>query len=95
MNALGEPVASRQDSRTNVSRLREIPYNYTSFRIAIVIRLLGAPLGVARAARRSDQPLSPDAVRARRHLGRRAESLRDDLSTTEAPQLLVGGTPTG
>src|SRR6476619_2439729 len=42
MNALGEPVAARQDSRTDVSRLREIPYNYTSFSDReIVIRLLG------------------------------------------------------
>src|SRR6476619_5786888 len=45
MNALGEPVAARQDSRTDVSRLREIPYNYTSFSDReIVIRLLGAPM---------------------------------------------------
>src|SRR6187399_1917921 len=45
MNALGEPVAARQDSRTETSRLREIPYNYTSFSDReIVIRLLGAPM---------------------------------------------------
>jgi FAD/FMN-containing dehydrogenase/Fe-S oxidoreductase len=45
MNALGEPVAARQDSRTERSRLREIPYNYTSFSDReIVIRLLGAPM---------------------------------------------------
>src|SRR3954462_11085367 len=45
MNALGEPVAARPDSRTEVSRLREIPYNYTSFTDReIVIRLLGAPM---------------------------------------------------
>ena len=45
MNALGEPVAARQDSRTESSRLREIPYNYTSFSDReIVIRLLGAPM---------------------------------------------------
>jgi len=45
MNALGEPVAARQESRTETSRLREIPYNYTSFSDReIVIRLLGAPL---------------------------------------------------
>src|SRR6476646_7831104 len=45
MNALGEPVAARQDSRTELSRLREIPYNYTSFSDReIVIRLLGAPM---------------------------------------------------
>ncbi|MGE5088109.1 MAG: DUF3683 domain-containing protein, partial [Candidatus Levyibacteriota bacterium] len=31
MNALGEPVAAAQASRTESSRLREIPYNYTSF----------------------------------------------------------------
>jgi len=47
MNALGEPVAARQDSRTETSRLREIPYNYTSFSDReIVIRLLGAPMWV-------------------------------------------------
>src|SRR5579872_3200418 len=45
MNALGEPVAARLDSRTERSRLREIPYNYTSFSDReIVIRLLGAPM---------------------------------------------------
>ena len=45
MNAHGEPVAARQDSRTETSRLREIPYNYTSFSDReIVIRLLGAPM---------------------------------------------------
>ena len=45
MNALGEPVAARLDSRTEMSRLREIPYNYTSFSDReIVIRLLGAPM---------------------------------------------------
>src|SRR5881296_3523388 len=45
MNALAEPVAARQDSRTRTSRLREIPYNYTSFSDReIVIRLLGAPM---------------------------------------------------
>jgi FAD/FMN-containing dehydrogenase/Fe-S oxidoreductase len=45
MNALGEPLAARQDSRTERSRLREIPYNYTSFSDReIVIRILGAPM---------------------------------------------------
>src|SRR5690349_12361247 len=45
MNALGEPVAARLDSRTETSRLREIPYHYTSFSDReIVIRLLGAPM---------------------------------------------------
>src|SRR5579864_3656588 len=45
MNALGEPVAVSEDSRTEPSRLREIPYNYTSFSDReIVIRLLGAPM---------------------------------------------------
>ena len=45
MNAHGEPVAARQDSRTETSRLREIPYNYTSFSDReIVIRLLGASM---------------------------------------------------
>ena len=58
MNALTEPVAARQDSRTESSRLREIPYNYTSFSDReIVIRLLGAPmwvlLGTLRGERRT------------------------------------------
>ena len=45
MNALGEPVAASLDSRTERSRLREIPYNYTSFSDReIVIRILGAPM---------------------------------------------------
>ena len=58
MNALGEPVAARLHSRTEGSRLREIPYNYTSFSDReIVIRLLGAPmwalLGELRGERRT------------------------------------------
>jgi FAD/FMN-containing dehydrogenase/Fe-S oxidoreductase len=58
MNALGEPVAVTQDSRMERSRLREIPYNYTSFSDReIVIRLLGAPmwalLGELRGERRT------------------------------------------
>ena len=45
MNALGEPVVATRDSRTETSRLREIPYNYTSFSDReIVMRLLGAPM---------------------------------------------------
>src|SRR6187551_2530958 len=45
MNAPGEPIAARLDSRTERSRLREIPYNYTSFSDReIVIRLLGADM---------------------------------------------------
>ena len=45
MNALTEPVAAKQDARAESSRLREIPYNYTSFSDReIVIRLLGAPM---------------------------------------------------
>src|SRR5689334_17704486 len=45
MNALGEPVAARLETRPEASRLREIPYNYTSFSDReIVIRLLGAPM---------------------------------------------------
>ncbi len=45
MNALSEPVAGVAEARDAVSRLREIPYNYTSFSDReIVIRLLGAPL---------------------------------------------------
>ena len=45
MNALGEPVAARVETRPEASRLREIPYNYTSFSDReIVIRLLGAPM---------------------------------------------------
>jgi hypothetical protein len=90
MNALGEPVASRQDSRTDVSRLREIPYNYTSFSDReLVIRLLGAPLWALleelRGERRTGR--SADAVRsARRHLGRRAQSIcRMTARQSEAP----------
>ena len=45
MDALAEPLAARQAARTDSSRLREIPYNYTSFSDReIVIRLLGAPM---------------------------------------------------
>ena len=45
MEALAEPVIAERESRTEASRLREIPYNYTSFSDReIVIRLLGAPM---------------------------------------------------
>ena len=61
-------------------RLREIPYNYTSFSDReIVIRLLGRVdvAAARRAARRAaHRALGADAVRgARRHLGGRAQSV--------------------
>ena len=69
MNALGEPIAARQDSRTETSRLREIPYNYTSFSDReIVMRLLGAP-----AWRVLDQ------LREERRTGRSARMLYEVL----------------
>ena len=73
-------VESAGARRRKRPRLREIPYNYTSFSDReIVIRLLGAPMWAAarRAARRAPhRPLGAHAVRsARRHLGGRAQSL--------------------
>ena len=59
MNAAREPFIDVQDTSTNAPRLREIPYNYTSFSDReIVIRLLGAePVDAARrAARRARAP---------------------------------------
>ena len=69
-----------QDAAADAPRLREIPYNYTSFSDReIVIRLLGAAdvAAARRAARRAaHRPLGADAVRgAGRHLGRRAQSV--------------------
>ena len=69
-----------QDAAADAPRLREIPYNYTSFSDReIVIRLLGrADVAAARrAARRAPhRALGAHAVRgAGRHLGRRAQSL--------------------
>ena len=46
MNAVARPLArTRRDADADAPRLREIPYNYTSFSDReIVIRLLGAPM---------------------------------------------------
>ena len=69
MDAHGEPVAARQDSRTETSRLREIPYNYTSFSDReIVIRLLG-----------EDSWRLLDELRAERRTGRSARMLYEVL----------------
>ena len=69
MNAPGEPVEATQDSRTESSRLREIPYNYTSFSDReIVIRLLGAPMWALL-----------DELRGERRTGRSARMLFEVL----------------
>ncbi|HSQ82808.1 MAG TPA: DUF3683 domain-containing protein [Casimicrobiaceae bacterium] len=69
MNAPGEPVEVAQDSRTESSRLREIPYNYTSFSDReIVIRLLGAPMWALL-----------DDLRSERRTGRSARMLFEVL----------------
>ncbi|MGA8033011.1 MAG: DUF3683 domain-containing protein, partial [Casimicrobiaceae bacterium] len=69
MNAPGEPVEAAQDSRTESSRLREIPYNYTSFSDReIVIRLLGAPMWALL-----------DELRSERRTGRSARMLFEVL----------------
>ena len=70
----------RPPPATSAPRLREIPYNYTSFSDReIVIRLLGEPcLGAAEPAARGapHRPLGPHAVRgAGRHLGGAAQPL--------------------
>ena len=74
------PPSRHGRTPADAPRLREIPYNYTSFSDReIVIRLLGAPMwqlldGAARRA--PHRPLGADAVRgAGRHLGRRAQSV--------------------
>src|SRR4030095_6108359 len=62
MNAIADRVLYSQDPAADAPRLREIPYNYTSFSDrAIVIRLLGAPLSAVlkglRGARRPSRTL--------------------------------------
>jgi hypothetical protein len=45
MDALADPEATLSDAPAEAPRLREIPYNYTSFSDReIVIRLLGEPM---------------------------------------------------
>ena len=45
MNAISDRIPVRRNPATDAARLREIPYNYTSFSDReIVIRLLGAPM---------------------------------------------------
>src|SRR6185503_6943243 len=45
MDALADPEATLSDAPADAPRLREIPYNYTSFSDReIVIRLLGEPM---------------------------------------------------
>ncbi len=74
MNAITDAFVD-QYATADAPRLREIPYNYTSFSDReIVIRLLGADmwqlLTELRGARRTGRSAA-DAVRdARRHLGR-------------------------
>ena len=82
MNAptlLDSPLAAASDD-AGATRLREIPYNYTSFSDReIVIRLLGeeAWRAAGRTARQApDRPFGAHAVRgAGRHLGGAAQSL--------------------
>src|SRR5487761_2411527 len=69
MNALAEPVSGIADTRAAASRLREIPYNYTSFSDReIVIRLLGAPMWALL-----------DELRSERRTGRSARMLFEVL----------------
>ncbi|MDE2209658.1 MAG: DUF3683 domain-containing protein, partial [Betaproteobacteria bacterium] len=69
MNALDEPVPGIADTRAAASRLREIPYNYTSFSDReIVIRLLGAPMWALL-----------DELRSERRTGRSARMLFEVL----------------
>ena len=80
MNAIADRVLYSQDPAADAPRLREIPYNYTSFSDReIVIRLLGrAAVGRAEGAprRAPHRSLGANALRgAGRHLGRRAQSL--------------------
>ena len=91
MNAARDAFEDTQDIRAVSPRLREIPYNYTSFSDReIVIRLLGEPrVGRARrAARRAPhRPLREDALRgARRHLGRRAQPVPRRTSCSTYPK---------
>ena len=59
MDAHGEPVAARQDSRTETSRLREIPYNYTSFSDReIVIRPSEFLAALPRLVWHEDEPIA-------------------------------------
>ena len=79
MDALADPEATLSDAPADAPRLREIPYNYTSFSDReIVIRLLGEPMwlllvelrGERRTGRSARMLLSPG-----RHLGRPAQSV--------------------
>src|SRR5690349_22244158 len=96
MNALGEPVAARVETRTEASRLREIPYNYTSFSDReIVIRLLGAPMWVLLEELRGERRTGRSARMLFEVLGdiwvvERNPYLQDDLlDNPDRRQLLV------
>jgi FAD/FMN-containing dehydrogenase/Fe-S oxidoreductase len=69
MNAARDPFVEPTDTRTEVPRLREIPYNYTSFSDReIVIRLLGPDLWTML-----------DELRGERRTGRSARMLYEVL----------------
>ncbi len=95
MNALSEPFVE-QAGRAQAPRLREIPYNYTSFSDReIVIRLLGADMWATLEELRDERRTGRSARMLFEVLGdiwvvERNPYLQDDLlSNTKRQQLLV------
>jgi FAD/FMN-containing dehydrogenase/Fe-S oxidoreductase len=95
MNAITDAFVDTQDPRTDTPRLREIPYNYTSFSDReIVIRLLGAPMWRLLDELRGERRTGRSARMLFEVLGdiwvvERNPYLQDDLSDNPRRQALL------
>src|SRR5664279_1560547 len=97
MNTVTDAFVDSQDTGTDAPRLREIPYNYTSFSDReIVIRLLGAPMWQILEALRGERRTGRSARMLYEVLGdiwvvERNPYLQDDLhDSPKRRQMLVG-----
>src|SRR5438034_8546119 len=97
MNAIADRALYSQDPAADAPRLREIPYNYTSFSDReIVIRLLGAPMWDVLSELRGERRTARSARMLFEVLGdiwvvERNPYLQDDLiDNPKRRQLLIG-----
>src|SRR6185503_9981652 len=97
MDALADPEATLSDAPADAPRLREIPYNYTSFSDReIVIRLLGEPMWLLLVELRGERRTGRSARMLFEVLGdiwvvQRNPYLQDDLlDNPKRRALLVG-----
>src|SRR5664279_3672870 len=95
MNTVTDAFVDSQDTGTDAPRLREIPYNYTSFSDReIVIRFLGAPMWTLLEELRGERRTGRSARMLFEVLGdlwvvARNPYLQDDLITDPKRQALL------